>query len=446
MVFVVEKFVVACYGIVLKDGDLLMVQQGKGRWADQWILPGGKLETGESLESCVEREIFEEIGCRAKAARQLATVSSYSPDSSYEKQVVLIFYLCRHVEGGPAKGDGVSAAARVSEEQFARPIVNEVVPQQVFNMVSSICLDNSNFPTVFFNFSRPRGAAAGEMKGMCAMQFGAYIDVEALARYFQSRQNPDGGFCFHSLDESNPNDTCYAVLSLQAIGRKPGNLRVADYLRSYQSVDGSFRGVYAAWFVVAALAALDEHCAVDPSGYVRELCKKHRIHETGYIESQSIFEQTFYLADVLHMLGLEQECQTPGENLAPYIKPDGSIGAADPGLASTCFGLAILQRADISYDNVEKTAEWACEYALSSGGFTKKPVTGLAFMDETYYGLQIFRLLVRQPPYVKEMLRFVAGCQNENGGFRRALASGIAGFETSYYALESLKVLLNVKY
>ncbi len=81
-----------------------------------------------------------------------------------------------------------------------------------------------------------------------------------------------------------------------------------------------------------------------------------------------------------------------------------------------------------------------------SGGFTKKPVTGLAFMDETYYGLQIFRLLGQRPPYVKEMLQFVAGCQNENGGFRRALASGIAGFETSYYALESLKVLLNVKY
>lgn len=67
-------------------------------------------------------------------------------------------------------------------------------------------------------------------------------------------------------------------------------------------------------------------------------------------------------------------------------------------------------------------------------------------MDETYYGLQIFRLLGERPPYAEESIRFVAGCQNENGGFRRALASGISGFETSYYALESLRVLLNVKY
>ena len=64
--------------------------------------------------------------------------------------------MCRHVEGEPAKGDGVNAAAWISEEQFARLVVNEIVPQQVFNVVSSICLDNSNFPSVFFNFTRPR--------------------------------------------------------------------------------------------------------------------------------------------------------------------------------------------------------------------------------------------------------------------------------------------------
>ncbi len=68
---------------------------------------------------------------------------------------------------------------------------------------------------------------------------------------------------------------------------------------------------------MAALAALDEHCEIDPSGYVLGLCEKHRIHETGYIEAQSIFEQTFYLADVLQMLGLEQECRTLGEKLTP---------------------------------------------------------------------------------------------------------------------------------
>ena len=94
----------------------------------------------------------------------------------------------------------------------------------------------------------------------------------------------------------------------------------------------------------------------------------------------------------------------------------------------------------------KKVAEDPSGYAMPGGGFSKKPYTGLAFMDETYYGLEIFRMLGKRPLYVDETIRFVAGCQNENGGFRRALASGIAGFETSYYALESLRTLLTVKY
>jgi hypothetical protein len=60
--------------------------------------------------------------------------------------------------------------------------------------------------------------------------------------------------------------------------------------------------------------------------------------------------------------------------------------------------------------------------------------------------LQILRLPCERPPYVKEMIQFVAGCQNENGGFRQVPASNRAEFGTPYYVLESLKVLLNIKY
>jgi|AGTN01.3.fsa_nt_gi Uncharacterized protein conserved in archaea len=276
------------------------------------------------------------------------------------------------------------------------------------------------------------------------MQIEALIDVEALARYFQTRQNPDGGFCYYSLDESGLSDTCYAVLCLRAIGRNPENDRVADYLRSRQFANGGFHNIYAAWFTLAGLMALGEHVDRDPSEYILAMCKNHQVHEKGYIEAGSSFESTFYLADTLCMLGLKNECKALGKKLIPYIKEDGSIGAANPGLASTYFGLAVLQRAGIPCDNTEKTVAWVRELVLPGGGFSKKPLTRLAFMDETYYGLQIFRLLGAQPPFVDETARFVAGCQNDNGGFRRALASGISGFETSYYALESLKALINI--
>ena len=222
---------------------------------------------------------------------------------------------------------------------------------------------------------------------------------------------------------------------------------MTDYLRGYQNRDGSFQSVYAAWLVLSALAALGESVDKDTSGYAVSLYRKHRIHETGYIETQSLFEPTYYLADVLHMLDCKQECGALGEKIAPYIKEDGSIGATDPGLASTYYGLAILQRAGIPCNDAEKTAGWACKYALPGGGFTKKPVTGLAFMDETYYRPADFQAAGR-----------TSSVRRRDDTFRRPLpererrlpqGAGVRhldGFETSYFALESLRALLNIKY
>ena len=150
----VEKFVVACYGITFHDGKLLMVRQSHGHWAGKWILPGGKLEAGESLEQCVEREVFEETGCTVKTTRLLGTVSPYSPESAFEKQVVLIFYMCNYVDGEPAKGHNVRAAGWVEDEHFGRLILNESIPPEVYNVISSICVDHTRFPEVCFDFTR----------------------------------------------------------------------------------------------------------------------------------------------------------------------------------------------------------------------------------------------------------------------------------------------------
>lgn len=51
--------------------------------------------------------------------------------------------------------------------------------------------------------------------------YGKYFNAEALADYLIRRRNPDGGFCFYSLDESSLNDTFYASLILAALGRTP---------------------------------------------------------------------------------------------------------------------------------------------------------------------------------------------------------------------------------
>lgn len=145
-----EKLIVGCYGLTFDSDSLLMMRQRSGYWAGKWISPGGKLEPGESLEECVERETYEETYCRVKAVRQLSAISPYSPDSAFEKQVVLVFYLCKYLEGEPKKGDGVDAAEWVSVDRFERLSAGGLLPAHVFNALSDLCACK---PSVSFDFA-----------------------------------------------------------------------------------------------------------------------------------------------------------------------------------------------------------------------------------------------------------------------------------------------------
>jgi 8-oxo-dGTP pyrophosphatase MutT (NUDIX family) len=51
------RFPVSVKGIVVRDGAVVLVRNRR----DEWELPGGKLELGESPERCVSREIEEEL-------------------------------------------------------------------------------------------------------------------------------------------------------------------------------------------------------------------------------------------------------------------------------------------------------------------------------------------------------------------------------------------------
>jgi 8-oxo-dGTP pyrophosphatase MutT (NUDIX family) len=52
------RFPVSAKGIVVRDGAVVLLRNRR----DEWELPGGKLEIGESPERCVAREIDQELG------------------------------------------------------------------------------------------------------------------------------------------------------------------------------------------------------------------------------------------------------------------------------------------------------------------------------------------------------------------------------------------------
>jgi A/G-specific adenine glycosylase len=62
-----------------------------------WEFPGGKIEAGETVEACIQREIREELGIEIEVGERLITI-----DHAYtDYRVTLMVHRCRYVSGEP---------------------------------------------------------------------------------------------------------------------------------------------------------------------------------------------------------------------------------------------------------------------------------------------------------------------------------------------------------
>lgn len=68
---------IACRAVLIKDGKILMTYEKN---TEQWMIPGGGLEDGESEEECVVREIAEETGYRMKPSSCMLEINEYYED------------------------------------------------------------------------------------------------------------------------------------------------------------------------------------------------------------------------------------------------------------------------------------------------------------------------------------------------------------------------------
>jgi len=93
-----------------KTGPILLVERGGHPLKGYWSLPGGLVETGESLDEAVRREVLEETGLRVKPVEMYGIFERIIRDKRgrAEYHYVLHDYVCKITGGKLKAGDDVA--------------------------------------------------------------------------------------------------------------------------------------------------------------------------------------------------------------------------------------------------------------------------------------------------------------------------------------------------
>lgn len=71
--------------VIIEDGRLLFAQRPEGdSLAGLWELPGGKVEPGETVQECLERELLEELEMVSTAHEEVARTVHHYGHGSFE--------------------------------------------------------------------------------------------------------------------------------------------------------------------------------------------------------------------------------------------------------------------------------------------------------------------------------------------------------------------------
>ena len=98
--------------VVLVAQDIVLVKRRFEPLADEWSLPGGALELGETMTIGVAREIREETSLQVEVGPVIDVLDRIVRDDADQVQYhyVLVDFLCRVVGGTLAPGSDVSQA------------------------------------------------------------------------------------------------------------------------------------------------------------------------------------------------------------------------------------------------------------------------------------------------------------------------------------------------
>ncbi len=102
-----------CSGLLIRDGKLLLVRCSyDGEPKPLWVLPGGRQETGETVEEAVVREFVEETSLRVRPTSLAYVSESLDPEHGYHVVNCTFFMEEQGDRGEPRPADPAVVEAK----------------------------------------------------------------------------------------------------------------------------------------------------------------------------------------------------------------------------------------------------------------------------------------------------------------------------------------------
>ena len=96
-----------------------------------WEFPGGKIEVGETVLACIEREIREELGIEITVGEHLISIEHTYP----EFRITLIAHHCRHISGipQPIESDEIRWVSVSDLGKYQFPAANHTIIEAIWH-------------------------------------------------------------------------------------------------------------------------------------------------------------------------------------------------------------------------------------------------------------------------------------------------------------------------
>jgi 8-oxo-dGTP diphosphatase len=97
---------------IIRDGHVLIVQRARSPALGIWTLPGGVVESGETLAEALKREVMEETGLTIEpvALAGFREVVARDGDTRVARHFVIMCFASRWIEGEPRLNEELSEA------------------------------------------------------------------------------------------------------------------------------------------------------------------------------------------------------------------------------------------------------------------------------------------------------------------------------------------------